>query len=105
MTGLEPEETGEKSMQQNIPGVNPGKEFSLYPNPAENSITLAYSGNIDELKQCVLEIYDIYGVKVKSIQIADVVMQIDINELAAGIYMYNILQADKRICFKKLIKL
>jgi hypothetical protein len=37
--------------------------------------------------------------------INDVVMQIDISELAAGIYLYNVRQSENSLHFKKLIKL
>jgi len=77
----------------------------LYPNPAENSIVIAYTGDMQNLKDCMMEIYDIYGSAVKSIYINNVTQDVNISDLARGMYLYRIIDTGKVLYYSKFIKM
>ncbi len=65
--------------------------FSVYPNPVSH--LLFVSGNI-QLKLLKAEIYNAEGIKVKSIILKSYIEEIDISNLANGIYILRILHPD-----------
>ena len=77
--------------------------FSIYPNPAENYITVK-SVNNEISDNTILEIYDIQGRKYLSKQF-DSSEFIDISSLKPGYYMVKLIRKDKAIAHIKMVKL
>ncbi len=63
--------------------------ISMYPNPAQNYVTIKNSNNI---KLNVLIIYDVYGRLINTIELRDMQQEktIDVSNLPSGIYMLQI---------------
>ena len=80
-----------------IQTVNYSNEITpcLYPNPPSSQIT------IDNLVagSSIVQITDITGQKVKSINVNDKSVKIDVNGLQAGMYYYSILDASDSILY------
>jgi len=75
--------------------------FSVYPNPSKSIINI---GNTSDAMLSSIEMTDINGRVVKSVKLSNVVdAQINIAELAQGVYMMKIV-SDKGIVTKKVIK-
>ena len=72
-------------------------EFSIYPNPANNVIRFQ-----SELPMEQVEIFSLTGSKVLSQ--TNNVEQVDIANLAKGIYMLKASAADGKVATQKLIK-
>ena len=105
MLGIEPDEYSERKLQQPAEDGAVLGEFILYPNPAENSIVITYTGDVQKLKDCTMEIYDIYGSTVRSININNITQDININDLARGMYLYRVIDTGKVLYFSKFIKM
>ena len=69
----------------------------VYPNPAKNVITIESKQNIE------IEIYSIEGKKIKSFKLINNKTDIDVLDLASGVYILNAL-TDKGIVTHKFIK-
>jgi uncharacterized protein (TIGR02145 family) len=69
----------------------------IYPNPAKNVITIESKQNIE------IEIYSIEGKKIKSFKLINNKTDIDVLDLASGVYILNAL-TDKGIVTHKFIK-
>jgi|TARA_R110000737_G_scaffold234416_2_gene247372 hypothetical protein len=79
-----------------------GNSISLYPNPANNNVTIAKPTNI-KLQQ--LAIYDMNGRQINSIDLRDMQQEktIDVSNLSPGVYMLKI-QSDGATAIKRWIK-
>jgi hypothetical protein len=70
----------------------PATDFTFYPNPAQNKIYMTF-GVVNEAN-ILIEVYDISGTKVKSLNASDVSesseVEIDISDLKTGVYVINI---------------
>ena len=76
-------------------------QFSVYPNPANNVINIA---NAENILVNAVSIVDINGRTVKSVKFDNVASaQINISDLATGVYMMNI-SSDKGTTTKKIVK-
>jgi hypothetical protein len=69
----------------------------VYPNPAKNVITIESKQNIE------IEIYSIEGQKIKSVKLINNKTDIDVLDLASGVYILNAL-TDIGIVTHKFIK-
>ena len=105
MLGLEPEEFGERKLQQPTEDAAVSEEFILYPNPAHDAIDISYSGDILNLKDCTIEIYNIYGKIVQAHTLKNESEVININFLSQGIYLYRISINSSILQSGKIIKL
>lgn len=77
------------------------KKFSAYPNPATSSVTISNNDNIT-LTDVVIN--DINGRTVKTMKVNNLSeVQLDVNELSAGVYFMNI-TTDEGVAVKKFIK-
>jgi hypothetical protein len=85
-------------------GINEttAKQLNLYPNPANNSLTLNLSQQ-QELQNANLSIYDIQGKQLLHQNITEAQTQLDISSFAKGIYIVK-LQTDKETLQSKFIK-
>jgi hypothetical protein len=86
-----------------IPNNKKDNSFSIFPNPANNYITIQCANN-DILDNSIIEIYDIQGRKhfSKDIKISK---QIDISFLKSGYYLVKIIQKNENISYFKFVKL
>jgi hypothetical protein len=75
----------------------------IYPNPAENTITLELSAELDN-KNISVEIYNYLGQKVMFYNLAgDLLNTLDISDLSNGIYIFKILVGNKIIAREKVV--
>jgi hypothetical protein len=73
--------------------------FSVYPNPASNVVNIENTGSID-----AVNIIDINGrVVKKQIFAGETNIQLDVSELASGIYIMNII-SEGNVTAKKIVK-
>jgi hypothetical protein len=79
--------------------ISENKEINLtfYPNPAKNIITIESNQNLE------IEIFSIEGQKIKSFKLMNNKTDIDVLDLASGVYILNAL-TDKGIVTHKFIK-
>ena len=76
-------------------------QFSVYPNPVNNVVTISNSANatID-----AVTVSDLNGRTVKSVKLnGETSAQINISDLSAGVYMMNI-SSDQGSVTKKIVK-
>ncbi len=82
------------------PDLKTKNEFSLYPNPASDFITLEISGNHINSN---VDVLNIHGQVIKSFRINTNRKQLDVSNFSDGIYLV-ILQADDNHILKKFVK-
>ncbi|MBP7810499.1 MAG: T9SS type A sorting domain-containing protein, partial [Bacteroidia bacterium] len=87
--------TGIANVLANSNGIN------IYPNPTTGLITLVIS---DVSATTELEVFDAVGKIVLSQTISDSQTQINMSELASGIYSYRVKNANGYIAQGKLVK-
>ncbi len=97
--------TGSSAPNVNTPFAEElGKEqneiFTIFPNPATEKFNIVLNG-IEG--QVTARIYDLHGAVVKFLMLNDRITTIDINDLAAGIYMLSI-DDEKEPITKRFIK-
>lgn len=68
-----------------VADVQVGKLFTLYPNPANDLLTLASDGD-----ECLAQIYNLYGNLVRSISITSPVESMDVSDLDPGLYTVRV---------------
>jgi len=71
-----------------------GISTEIYPNPVTDVSTIEISGIENTIS--VIEIFDLFGRKIKSISITNKI-SINRNEFDSGIYLYNVIAGDKLI--------
>ena len=76
--------------------------FSVYPNPANDYITIK-SANNESLDNCIVEIYDLYGRKLLT-KSFDNTELLDVSFLNSGYYMIKLIPKNKNITYIKMIK-
>lgn len=79
---------------------SPGKSFTVYPNPASQSITIETSPYI---YKSILHLFNANGQDLFQKEIIDSKTQLDINRLTSGVYFLK-LQTEKGFEVKKLMK-
>lgn len=76
-----------------------GNAFTIYPNPADNLLTIAGSTTLDKI-----EIADINGRIVKSVSVEDAVQaSVNVSDLASGMYMVTVTSGNQ-LMTKKIVK-
>jgi len=82
----------------NSVGINENdfKPFSIYPNPATNKLNIVFEGNMS--KNPTANIYDSKGSLVKTETLIN--NEIDIDNLAQGLYLLTLENEGKRYCSK-----
>jgi hypothetical protein len=78
-----------------INAVEDNPEYSVFPNPANNSVTVTGIGEFI--------LYDINGSIVKSIKMENFATQIDLTEFQNGVYLYKISNAGEVKAQGKLV--
>jgi hypothetical protein len=73
---------------------------SVYPNPVSNSITISGLSGKTSLK-----IINTAGITLKQINTAESTLSVDVNELKAGIYMIQAVDASGRVKTVTFVKL
>ena len=63
------------------------ESVSVYPNPAKNSVTFSFAGNQAKM----LNIFDVTGKKVKSMELTNSITPVNIENLPEGFYIYRVL--------------
>jgi len=67
---------------------------SLYPNPAQDFVSIRFNS---ELENYVLTVSDITGKTVKSVVLTTAQAQLNVTDLTAGIYFYQVVSADGKV--------
>lgn len=77
--------------------------IEAYPNPAQNSINIAY--NSLNPQNTIIAVYNVLGKKVKEITKLnkDGVSNIDITSFEAGVYFYSMIVSNKTVITKKFM--
>lgn len=100
-----------------LPAYAPSAEFksiasvpnglNSYPNPTSSNLTFEF--NLSSAAVCDLEIFDVYGKKVKTVfvkrsfEAGDYSIQDDLSDLNDGVYFYSLTKDNQKIT-KKLVK-
>ena len=90
----------EEGLAINEQSINAG-DISVYPVPSSDVVYIMCKGEDNPLH---IEIIDIQGCKVSSIQYANNPMQIDIKHLTQGLYVLKIVFTDHSFVTKRIIK-
>lgn len=80
---------------QMVVGLNEtlqGLEFQIYPNPVETEITIFSGNSVSKIRQFTL--YDAYGRVLLSSPLEEEQMTLNRGDLAAGIYVYELLSSN-----------
>jgi hypothetical protein len=89
-------------MRTNIISEEQSFNFSLYPNPAHNTVTVQ-TGNIN--KSTIVEVYNIVGSKLKTIKSSANRFDIDLKGLPKGVYSVRVSDVQGKVWMvKKLIR-
>jgi hypothetical protein len=75
-------------------------KFSVYPNPTSNVLNIENSANAT---METIELTDLNGRVVKSLRVDATTAEVNISDLAAGVYMMNV-NTDQGIAVKKVVK-
>lgn len=75
-------------------------KFSVYPNPSSNVLNIENSANAT---METIELTDLNGRVVKSLKVDATTAEVNISDLAAGVYMMNV-NTDQGVAVKKVIK-
>ncbi len=82
-------------------GFEGNEMYTLYPNPANNSINVNLKGIRGDVS---MRIYDIQGRLVKEMQLLNLDTNVDISELASGVYIISV-DEEKMPLTKRFIKM
>ncbi|HPF94703.1 MAG TPA: GEVED domain-containing protein, partial [Tenuifilaceae bacterium] len=82
-------------------GLEGNEMYTLYPNPANNSINVNLKGIRGDVS---MRIYDIQGRLVKEMQLLNLDTNVDISELASGVYIISV-DEEKMPLTKRFIKM
>jgi len=85
-----------------IPEYKTDTSFTVYPNPANNYITIKSASN-EILENSIIEIYDIYGRKCLSKPL-DISKSIDVSFLQSGYYTVKLIRENEAMECVKMIK-
>jgi hypothetical protein len=77
-------------------------DFSLYPNPASDHVTISMNENSKH--EADIRIYDMTGKEVKNYNTSSSLLTIDRDNLQSGIYFVSITIQGKRLTKKLIIK-
>jgi DNA-binding beta-propeller fold protein YncE len=89
-------------MRTNIISEEQSFNFSLYPNPAHNTVTVQ-TGNIN--KSTIVEVYNIVGSKLKTIKSSANRFDIDLKGLPKGVYSVRVSDVQGKVWMvQKLIR-
>ncbi len=96
--------TGFESLVKPQDDNNTGTWLKLYPNPANNTVTLKYYLHEEELG-FRLELFDLFGKTVKTYNLGNAQGEIlmDISDLSNGIYLCNLSTKGKKLWQEKLV--
>ena len=75
--------------------------ISIYPNPTKDVLNIDISTTIDVTKELIVKITDVLG---KELLFTDYQTQINISHFETGIYFVSIMQGDKTLVTKKVVK-
>ena len=89
----------QKTLKQNTENINDNKGFTVFPNPANDVITVL---NTSE-NSAIIEIYNYIGEKIISGELKNYSSIISIKDLNAGIYLYKIIVNNEIVKADKLI--
>jgi hypothetical protein len=82
-------------------GMETAEIYTVYPNPAKDMITVSLNGIVGEVS---LRIYDIQGRVVKDEFLYNLDTQIDVSDLAKGVYIISV-DEEKMPINKRFVKL
>jgi hypothetical protein len=90
-----------------VPENGPGRKegFKLYPNPTDHDISIDFDVDIKNPGDLKMDIFDIYGKKIKTVPIEFSGQNIDINDLSQGVYLFRIFQNGKIFYYNKFVKM
>jgi len=75
-----------------------GKKISMYPNPAQDHVTMLTSG------KGTADIYDITGKLVSSVTLFSSIQTIDISKLSKGVYVVKVNNSDNNFTSKLVVE-
>jgi hypothetical protein len=73
-------------------------ELNVYPNPANEGISVSYAGNASEIS-----IHNVVGKEIKRFLLKDNKVEIDTAELEEGIYFGSVLDTNRTVATKKIV--
>ena len=87
-----------------VTGVNSFEKenrVNIYPNPSNDDIFIEVSDNLFNGK---MQLYDIYGKLLKEQIFTENILQVDIKNLASGLYFVKIIDDKNGVVLKKIVK-
>jgi hypothetical protein len=81
--------------------LNNDNYFSIYPNPATNYLYVTFNNVLQEGQ---IQLFDIYGKLLITHTVDKEISQINLNPLAAGMYIVKIMEGNRVCKTKKIIK-
>lgn len=74
--------------------------LALYPNPAKDKITM----ELNYIENVSIQITDITGKQLQKIEATDLTIEFSVADLAQGLYFVNVIEDNKLLQVKKLVK-
>lgn len=87
----------------NLPRNDLQNEVKIFPNPTNSNITISLESSILNSKSLIFKLYDVFGKKVKTEIINQNQQNISLENLAKGIYFYEIFAGNFRKVTGKII--
>ena len=82
---------------------NDEADISVYPNPTNGIVNVELNPAFGSLAS-EIQLFDIYGRQLQVLTIKDERIQIDLTQYATGIYLVKLVQGDKVVAMKKVVK-
>ncbi len=84
--------------------VDNEQQLYIYPNPFQNHIRIEVTKNSSSLKNTKVQLFNVYGSIVKTLQTDSTIINIPCSDLKKGIYFLKIVYSDNLVHQKMLIK-
>jgi hypothetical protein len=91
---------GNLSLVSNLPESIANDEFSIFPNPSNENISMIFG---EEQNNSILRIIDLQGKKILETQFSGRQITLENQHMAKGVYYVQILKADEILSVKKLM--
>jgi photosystem II stability/assembly factor-like uncharacterized protein len=84
---------------------NSNNDFSvsIFPNPFSSSATISITGSENANEKMQFELYDVFGRKVRSVEIHKAIFSIEKDNLSNGIYLWKIVAENESVRSGKII--
>jgi hypothetical protein len=105
MLGIDPDLISLKSFENYQHDNERSVEFRVFPNPTTGNILVQYVGTDLEYATFNIEIFDVFGKFLQSLELNETEVSISLDNYSQGIYFYRISSLAGIVQYGKIMKL